>query len=39
VAASLKVLDLLEQGGELRDRLRANISRFRSGMTAAGFDR
>ena len=38
VAASLKVLDLLEQGGELRDRLRANTSRFRSAMTDAGFD-
>jgi glycine C-acetyltransferase len=38
VAASLKVLDLLEQGGELRDRLRANTSRFRGAMTDAGFD-
>ena len=38
VAASLKVLYLLEQGRELRDRLRANTSRFRSAMTDAGFD-
>jgi glycine C-acetyltransferase len=38
VAASLKVLDLLEQGGELRDRLRANTSRFRAAMTSIGFD-
>ena len=38
VAASLKVLDLLEDGAELRDRLRANTSRFRQAMTEAGFD-
>ncbi|HET9719692.1 MAG TPA: glycine C-acetyltransferase [Solirubrobacteraceae bacterium] len=38
VAASLKVLDLLEESGELRDRLRANTSRFRAAMTDAGFD-
>jgi glycine C-acetyltransferase len=38
VAASLKVLDLLEQGGELRDRLRDNTTRFRTAMTDAGFD-
>jgi glycine C-acetyltransferase len=38
VAASLTVLDLLEQGGELRDRLRANTTRFRSAMTHVGFD-
>jgi glycine C-acetyltransferase len=38
VAASLQVLDLLEQGGELRERLRANTTRFRSAMTDAGFD-
>ena len=30
VAASLKVLELLESGGELRDRLRANTARFRA---------
>jgi glycine C-acetyltransferase len=38
VAASLKVLDLLEDGGELRDRLRDNTTRFRGAMTGAGFD-
>jgi glycine C-acetyltransferase len=38
VAASLKVLELLEQGGELRDRLRDNTTRFRTAMTEAGFD-
>jgi glycine C-acetyltransferase len=38
VAASLKVLDLLQDGGELRDRLRKNTTRFRGAMTEAGFD-
>jgi glycine C-acetyltransferase len=38
VAASLRVLDLLESGGELRARLRENTARFRSRMTALGFD-
>jgi glycine C-acetyltransferase len=38
VAASLKVLDLIEQGAELRQRLRSNTERFRTAMTAAGFD-
>jgi glycine C-acetyltransferase len=38
VAASLTVLDLLEDGGELRNRLRANTTRFRGAMTEAGFD-
>src|SRR6204780_1138370 len=38
VAASLKVLDLLEQGGELRDRVRANTAWFREHMTGLGFD-
>jgi glycine C-acetyltransferase len=38
VAASLKVLDLLEDGGELRRRLRDNTTRFRGAMTEAGFD-
>ncbi len=38
VAASLTVLDLLAQGGHLRDQLRENTTRFRSGMTEAGFD-
>ncbi len=38
VAASLKVLELLESGGELRARLRENTARFRSRMTELGFD-
>jgi len=38
VAASLTVLDLLEDGHELRDRLRDNTARFRGAMTDAGFD-
>jgi glycine C-acetyltransferase len=38
VTATLRVLDLLEDGGELRARLRANAAHFRAGMTAAGFD-
>ena len=38
VAGTLAALDLLESSGELRDRLRANAERFRSGMTAAGFE-
>ncbi|MFF3745667.1 glycine C-acetyltransferase [Streptomyces kronopolitis] len=37
-AASLKVLDLLESAGELRERLRENTALFRSRMTAEGFD-
>lgn len=37
-AASLKVLDLLESAGELRERLRENTALFRSRMTADGFD-
>lgn len=37
VSASLKVLDLLEGGGELRAQLRDNAEYFRSAMTAAGF--
>jgi glycine C-acetyltransferase len=37
VAASLQVLDMLEDGAELRERLRANASYFRGAMTAAGF--
>ena len=36
-ATSIACLDLLEGGGELRARLRANASRFREGMTKAGF--
>jgi glycine C-acetyltransferase len=38
VAASLKALELLESGGELRARLRANTQRFRSRMTELGFN-
>lgn len=37
-AASLKVIDLLESAGELRERLNANTALFRSRMTEEGFD-
>ncbi|WP_066956056.1 glycine C-acetyltransferase [Streptomyces lushanensis] len=37
-AASVKVLDLLESAGELRDRLNANTALFRTRMTEAGFE-
>ena len=37
VAASLKVLDLVSESGELRDRLRANTKFFRDAMTREGF--
>ena len=37
VAASLRVLEMLETGDELRERLRANSAWFRSAMAAAGF--
>ena len=36
-ATSIKVLDLLEASGELRDRLSANSRRFRHGLEALGF--
>ncbi len=36
-ATSLKVFDLLQQGGELRRRLFANAAQFRVGMTRLGF--
>jgi glycine C-acetyltransferase len=36
--ASLKVLDLLESGDDLRDRLRENTAWFRDRMTGLGFD-
>ncbi len=36
-ATSIKVLDLLEASGELRDRLSANSQRFRAGLEALGF--
>jgi glycine C-acetyltransferase len=38
VAASLRVLDLLAESGELREQLRANAARFRTGMASEGFD-
>ena len=38
VGASLKVLDLLESSGDLRDRLRDSTAWFRQRMTALGFD-
>jgi len=38
VAASLRVLELLADGDDLRQRLRANAAHFRSGMAALGFD-
>lgn len=36
-ATSLKVLELLEAGSELRDRVHANAARFREGMEKQGF--
>jgi len=38
VGASLRVFDLLDESGELRERVMANAKRFREGMKAAGFD-
>ncbi|MBS1888561.1 MAG: glycine C-acetyltransferase [Actinobacteria bacterium] len=38
VAASLKVLDLIEDGEPRRARLHRNTGRFRAAMAAAGFD-
>lgn len=35
---SIKVLDMLTETTQLRDRLETNTTRFRSAMTAAGFD-
>ncbi|PSM18669.1 glycine C-acetyltransferase [Nitratireductor sp. StC3] len=35
--ASLKVFDLIEGGGALRERLYANAARFRAGMSTLGF--
>lgn len=37
-AASLKVIDLLESAGDLREQLNANTALFRSRMTEEGFD-
>jgi glycine C-acetyltransferase len=36
-ATTLAALDLVDAGGELRARLRANTTRFREGLTRAGF--
>ncbi|PID70229.1 glycine C-acetyltransferase [bacterium DOLZORAL124_38_8] len=36
--ASLKVLDLLEDSSEQRDKIKQNTEYFRAGMTKAGFD-
>ncbi len=36
-ATTLRVLDLVSEGGELRTRLAANAQQFRAGMTLAGF--
>ena len=38
VGASIKVLDLLGESTDLRDKLEVNTQRFRKGMVAAGFD-
>ncbi len=38
VGASLKVLSLLKESTFLRDKLESNTQRFRTNMTAAGFD-
>ena len=38
VAASLKAIDMAEQGDDLRERLFANARHFRAGMAAAGFN-
>jgi glycine C-acetyltransferase len=38
VGASLAVLDLLAESDELRSQLERNASRFRAGMSAAGFE-
>ncbi len=37
-AAAIKAIDIAEAASDLRDRLRDNAARFRSGMEAAGFD-
>lgn len=37
VSASIKVLEMVEAGSELRDRLWANARQFREQMSAAGF--
>ncbi len=37
-ATSLEALTMLQESGELRERLHANAARFRAGMEAAGFE-
>jgi glycine C-acetyltransferase len=37
-AVSLRVLDLIDHSPELRDQLKSNAVRFRTGLTQAGFD-
>ncbi|MEY3834936.1 MAG: hypothetical protein RI989_364 [Bacteroidota bacterium] len=38
VGASIAVMDMLSASSDLRDKLEANINRFKSGIKAAGFD-
>ncbi|MEY3860181.1 MAG: Glycine C-acetyltransferase, partial [Bacteroidota bacterium] len=38
VGASIEVLNMLNETTELRDKLEANVKRFKSGIKAAGFD-
>src|SRR3546814_9314842 len=38
VAAAIKVFDMLDGAGDLRDRLKENTRYFRERMTAAGFE-
>ena len=38
VSTSMAALDLIEQGGDLREQLFANAKQFRKGMSALGFD-
>ena len=38
VGASIAVMDMLSASSDLRDRLEANITRFKTGIKAAGFD-
>lgn len=38
VTATIKVIDLLTESTELRDKLESNTKKFRTEMTAAGFD-
>lgn len=38
VGASIEVLNMLGESTELRDKLEANVERFKAGMSAAGFD-